>query len=108
MKRHLHTMFLLALGSLAWLGDARVTHAFEPMVSQIAVFGSNFCPRGWMETKGQLLKINENQALYSLLGTTYGGDGRTNFALPNLPSNQTGSGAPVICIATAGIFPSRN
>ncbi len=108
MKRPLRIFICLVLGLFAWFADTRATYALEPMISQIAVFGSNFCPKGWMEAKGQILRINEHQALYSLLGTNYGGDGRTSFALPNLPSNQTGSGAPVICIAMTGLFPSRN
>ena len=56
----------------------------EPYLGQIDVFGFNFAPRGWMECNGQILPINQNQSLYSLLGTIYGGDGRTSFALPDL------------------------
>jgi microcystin-dependent protein len=56
----------------------------DPFLSQIALFSCNFAPRGWALCNGQLLPINQNQALFSLLGTTYGGDGRTNFALPDL------------------------
>ncbi|MCB9233166.1 MAG: phage tail protein [Bacteroidia bacterium] len=56
----------------------------EPLLGQISAFGFNFAPRGWMECWGQLLSISQNSALFSLLGTTYGGDGRTTFALPDL------------------------
>ena len=56
----------------------------EPFLSEIRVFSFNFPPKGWALCNGQLLPINQNQALFSLLGTTYGGDGRVNFALPNL------------------------
>lgn len=56
----------------------------EPFLAEIKVVSFNFAPRGWALCNGQLLPINQNQALYSLLGTTYGGDGRVNFALPNL------------------------
>ena len=56
----------------------------EPFLAEIRIVGFNFPPRGWAECNGQLLPINQNQSLYSLLGTTYGGDGRTNFALPDL------------------------
>lgn len=56
----------------------------EPFLSEIRMFSFNFAPRGWALCNGQLLPINQNQALFSLLGTTYGGDGRVNFALPNL------------------------
>ena len=56
----------------------------EPYLGQLSVFGFNFCPRGWSKADGQLLPISQNQALFSLLGTIYGGDGRTSFALPDL------------------------
>lgn len=56
----------------------------EPFIGQILLFGFNFAPRGWAFCNGQLLPINQNSALFSLLGTTYGGDGRTTFGLPNL------------------------
>lgn len=56
----------------------------EPFLSEIRLFSFNFAPKGWALCDGQLLPINQNQALFSLLGTTYGGDGRVNFALPNL------------------------
>lgn len=57
---------------------------FEPFLGQIIMFGGNFAPRGWALCDGQLLPINQYQALFSILGTTYGGDGRTTFALPDL------------------------
>jgi len=56
----------------------------EPFIGQIQLFGFNFAPRGWASCDGQLLPISQNTALFSLLGTTYGGDGRTTFALPDL------------------------
>ena len=56
----------------------------EPFLSEIRIFSFNFAPKGWALCNGQLLPINQNQALFSLLGTTYGGNGQTNFALPNL------------------------
>jgi microcystin-dependent protein len=56
----------------------------EPFLGEIRLMGFNFAPRGWALCDGQLLPINQNQSLYSLLGTTYGGDGRTSFALPDL------------------------
>ncbi len=55
----------------------------EPYLAEIRLFSFNFAPRGWAMCNGQLLPINQNQALFSLLGTTYGGNGTTNFALPN-------------------------
>jgi len=56
----------------------------EPFLSEIRIFSFGFAPRGWALCNGQLLPINQNQALFSLLGTTYGGNGQTTFALPNL------------------------
>jgi microcystin-dependent protein len=56
----------------------------EPFLSEIRIFSFNFAPKGWALCNGQLLPINQNQALFSLLGTTYGGDGEVNFALPDL------------------------
>ena len=56
----------------------------EPFLSEIRIMSFNFPPKGWAFCNGQLLPINQNQALFSLLGTTYGGNGQTNFALPNL------------------------
>ena len=56
----------------------------EPFLSEIRIFSFGFAPKGWALCNGQLLQINQNQALFSLLGTTFGGDGRVNFALPNL------------------------
>lgn len=73
----------------------------DPFLGQIMQVGFNFAPRGWAECNGQLLPIAQNTALFSLLGTTYGGDGRTTFALPDLRgriSKHVGTGpglAPV-------------
>src|SRR6201995_257747 len=56
----------------------------EPFLAEIRLMSFNFAPQGWAQCNGQLLPINQNQALFSLLGTTYGGDGRVNFALPDV------------------------
>lgn len=55
-----------------------------PFLAEIKMFSFNFAPRGWAFCNGQLMPINQNQAVFALLGTTYGGDGRVNFGLPNL------------------------
>jgi microcystin-dependent protein len=71
----------------------------SPFVAEIRIFPFNFAPQGWATCDGQLLPISSNTALFSLLGTQYGGDGRSNFALPNLQgsvalhSDQYASGA---------------
>ena len=59
-------------------------NGLEPFVGEINLVGFNFAPRGWAFCNGQLLPISQNTALFSLLGTMYGGDGRTTFALPDL------------------------
>jgi len=67
----------------------------EPTLAEIRLFAGNFAPRGWALCQGQLLPIAQNSALFSLLGTMYGGDGRTTFALPDLRGSamtQQGSG----------------
>src|SRR5688500_2106290 len=67
----------------------------EPFLSEIRIMSFAFAPKGWAMCNGQLLPINQNQALFSLLGTTFGGDGRVNFALPDLRSRvpiHVGSG----------------
>jgi microcystin-dependent protein len=64
----------------------------EPFVAQISVFGFNFAPRGWALCQGQLLPISQNTALFSLLGTNFGGDGKSTFGLPNF-EDQAGVSA---------------
>jgi len=59
----------------------------NPFVAEIRIFPFNFAPKGWAFCDGQLLPISQNTALFSLLGTTYGGDGKSNFALPNMQGN---------------------
>jgi len=56
----------------------------QPYVGEIRMFGGNFAPAGWMFCEGQLLPISENEVLFNLIGTTYGGDGQSTFALPDL------------------------
>ena len=65
-------------------GDAGTELATEPQLGSIALFAGNFPPQGWAACEGQLLDIGQNQALFSLLGTTFGGDGRITFGLPDL------------------------
>ena len=80
----------------------------EPFLGEIIQFGGNFAPRGWAFAQGQILPINNNQALFAILGTSYGGDGRTSFALPDLRCFEPTSGGPHYIIALVGTFPSRN
>jgi microcystin-dependent protein len=67
----------------------------NPFLAEIRIFTGNFAPRGWAQCNGQVMPISQNTALFSLLGTTYGGNGKTNFALPNLQGSapmQAGQG----------------
>jgi microcystin-dependent protein len=81
----------------------------NPFLGEVETFAFNFCPLGWSTLNGQLMAISQNTALFSLLGTTYGGDGLTTFALPTAKPVFTATGAVLLkCIALQGIFPSRN
>ena len=82
----------------------------EPFLAEIRIVGFNFAPRGWAFCDGQILPINQNQSLYSLLGTTYGGDGKTTFALPTAKPIFTADSRTVLlqCISLYGVFPSRS
>jgi microcystin-dependent protein len=97
------------LGSLVTAAPALA--GSNPYLGEIETFAFNFCPVGWAPLDGSLLSISQNTALFSLLGTTYGGDGKTTFALPLVkPIFTISPGAPQLlqCIAVQGIFPSRN
>lgn len=78
----------------------------NPFVAEIRIFCGNFAPKGWAFCNGQLLPISQNTALFSLLGTSFGGDGKSNFALPNLqgsfPMHTGGSGGPGLTPRTIG------
>lgn len=79
----------------------------QPYVGQILMFGGNFPPAGWMFCNGQILPISENETLFNLIGTTYGGDGQSTFALPNLQGRVpvhmgTGSGLSTYVIGESG------
>ncbi len=78
----------------------------NPFISQIALFPFNFAPQGWSTCEGQLLPISQNTALFSLLGTTFGGNGVDTFALPNLRGKAPADNLTYY-IAVQGIYPSR-
>ena len=98
---------LLANSVLARPRGATQIAALEPFVGEIMMCGFNFAPRGWALCNGQLLPIAQNTALFSLLGTQFGGNGQTNFALPDLrgrfPTHQgTGPGLSLYDVGQAG------
>jgi microcystin-dependent protein len=110
MKKILKSMILALLVSLTLTPAAHAGD--QPYIGDVIIFAGGFAPRGWMFCDGRLLAISQHTALYSLLGNTYGGDGRTTFALPDLrdegiaPDKNIYFGQYII--ATQGIFPSRS
>ena len=82
----------------------------ENIMGSIMLFAGNFEPQGWAYCNGATLEIQQYEALYAILGTTYGGDGATNFKLPNLvgPVPTIGVAPMNYVICTQGIFPSRS
>jgi microcystin-dependent protein len=78
----------------------------EGTIGEIRLFAGNFAPQNWLYCQGQVLPIRQNEVLFSIIGTFYGGDGKTNFALPNLPSPLPNTPMQYI-ICLQGIYPSR-
>jgi microcystin-dependent protein len=78
----------------------------EPLLGSIILFAGNYAPSGWALCQGQILPIMDNEALFSILGTLYGGDGTTTFALPKLA--PLGANGPEYIIALQGVYPSRD
>ncbi|HUR21103.1 MAG TPA: tail fiber protein [Vicinamibacterales bacterium] len=78
----------------------------EPFIGQIELLSFNYAPQNWIFCEGQLLSINQYTVLFSLIGTTYGGDGKTTFALPNLKGKEPDPNLHY-CIALQGVYPSR-
>ena len=106
MKRLIYRIMLLGL---IFGAVPRPAAAQGPYLGEIRTFAFNFCPIGWASLDGQLLPISQYTALFSLLGTTYGGNGTTNFALPKWGSIFSASGGALLpCIALQGVYPSRN
>lgn len=94
--------FLLLAGQHARAGT-------DVYVGEIITFAGNYCPRGYLPLDGRVLKIIDNTTLFALIGTTYGGDGMTTFALPTGMPVFTATGAPLNqCIAAYGNFPPRD
>jgi len=104
MKRYLIATALALLAGLA-TGGARA----DPILAEVRTFAFTSCPNGWAPLNGQLLPISQNQPLFSLLGTRYGGNGQTTFALPTARPVYSPSGALLLqCIALEGLFPALN
>lgn len=84
MKNLIKLLLLVCVFTLPSFSSTELKAQSEPFIGQLSVFAGTFAPRGWALCDGQLLAISQNQALFSLIGTIYGGDGRTTFALPDL------------------------
>jgi microcystin-dependent protein len=80
----------------------------DSLMATIILFAGNFAPRGFAFCEGQIINIAENTAVFSLLGTTYGGNGSTTFALPDLREAEKALGGARYIFALQGIFPSRD
>jgi len=79
----------------------------DPFLGEIRLFPYSYVPKEWAACDGSTLQINQNQALFALLGTVFGGDGKTTFALPDLRTKVPLTGQGTYCIAMQGVFPSR-
>lgn len=81
----------------------------DPFIGQIEFFAFTYAPQDWMLCNGQLLQVNQNTALFSLLGNRFGGDGRTTFALPKIAPMKTETGVEIQAyIAVQGLYPPRS
>ena len=108
MKRLLTTAAAGAAVALATI-PATPASAREGYLAEVFTTAANFCPRNSMPADGRLLPISQFSALFALMGTMYGGDGRTTFALPKLDPIPAQNGGEIrYCVMTQGIFPSRS
>jgi microcystin-dependent protein len=89
-------------------GGSGPAQAQEGFLGEVIFLAENFCPRGTLKANGAVLPITQYQQLFVLFGTTYGGDGQTTFALPNVEISTRTAGAPLTaCIRAQGMFPTR-
>lgn len=107
--RFAFALALLALCATLAPRPAAAQTTSGPYIGEIMIFAFSFCPVGWAATNGALLPISGNATLFALLGTTYGGDGATNFALPNWkPPLAANGGSFTTCIALQGVYPTSS
>jgi len=116
-RRRVQAIAAAALCLSMTVVPSRAQAASEPFLAEIMFVPFEFCPKGWARANGQLLPINQNTALFALLGATYGGDGQTTFRLPKIGNQVASRIAPgdgtIIevplhaCIALQGVFPPR-
>lgn len=111
---------VMTLSAGLWLSAAspaveehNAPESMDGMIGEIRLFAGNFAPRGWAFCDGQVMAINQNQALFSILGTTYGGDGRTSFGLPDLRAKApvhpgSSNGLPSLRLGQASMVAANN
>ena len=108
MKRLIYDVTFLALAACL-TSQGAIAQASDPFVGQIQTFAFNFCPNGWQRLDGSLLSISQYDVLFNLIGTTYGGDGTSTFAVPNWGPIYTANGGTLLaCISLYGVYPSAN
>ncbi len=101
--------FAIASAALICLPQLAQAQATNPFVGETLVTAFNYCPAGWLPLEGQVLSITQYNVLYQLLGTTYGGNGKTTFRLPKARPIYSAQGAALTqCISYQGVFPSQN
>jgi microcystin-dependent protein len=118
MTKRTAATILAAAALTAALPAPAARAATEPYLGEIMFVAFKFCPRGWAKADGSVLPISQNTALFSLIGTTYGGDGQTNFKLPHLrkqvvaqerlENGGMSTRTLLPCIALQGIYPPRD
>ncbi len=98
----------MAAGLLVCMSGGAQAQAVSPFVGEIETFAFAYCPSGWLVTNGQLVSVTTYSTLYNLIGTKYGGDGVTTFALPKTKILQTTNKVVLTqCISYLGVFPSQ-
>lgn len=107
MKRFLVSVLLGAILAFTQANDS-VAAGTEPYLSEITVFAGRYAPRGYAFCDGRRLPITQNQALYALVGSEYGGDGRTYFNLPDLREAESKLNGARYIIAVSGLYPPSN
>jgi microcystin-dependent protein len=99
---------VVAVSAAILIDTSAQAQASGPYLGELLTVPYNYCPAGWLPTEGQTMPIRQYTPLFSLLGTTYGGDVKSTFLLPNMKPTRTESGATVMhCIAIVGVWPPR-
>ena len=99
-------LLLAVAAALCLAGTAQAQNI--QYVGQMGTFAFDFCPYGWLPANGALVSTTQYSTLFNLIGTTYGGDGQTNFGVPHAKPQKTTNKLPLtVCVAYLGVFPSK-